>query len=246
MNLAKFPLAVSDRAWRSIRLMTKASVPVLLTLGMVEIGSATTILSVPDTTFAFIGLGQGSGDSVLDSWTQSFTLTNATITAFLEGNMNGGAMPSNTLDAYLMTQVGSGTTVADQVAAAVLSIPDTEQTDTLFTGLNLGPGTYYLVLSDSSVTDGWAYVASSNAQTAPGVTFNGLEDGGISGYVPSNSFQPYLSEGGSLSVSGTVIAATPVPEPSAMWIVGFAITALGVIRRKVNTPGYELRLPPRP
>jgi hypothetical protein len=52
--------------------------------------------------------------------------------------------------AYLMTAIGPGTTVASQAATAPFFVPGTLVTPTsadLFSGLSLGPGTYYLLLT---------------------------------------------------------------------------------------------------
>ena len=90
---------------------------------------------------------------------------------------------------------------------------------TLFTGLTLRPGTYYLVFSaPAEQSAGWDYALfPSTAVTAPGVT---LVDGNLSGieasYPPATSFSDPFDNLLEFSVTGGVAAA---PEPSTMLLL---------------------------
>lgn len=84
------------------------------------------------------------------AWSQTDLYSNVSVKAELDGN---GTAINGT--AYLMTQVGPGTTTANQIASAdfaVTALPFGPDLTTLFTGLTLGPGTYYLIITASG---GW-------------------------------------------------------------------------------------------
>src|SRR5271170_4119625 len=79
-------------------------------------------------------------------WSLSNTFDDVTITAEIDPGTGSGLSGT----AYLMTQIGPGTTVADQIGSATFTasgLTFTPQLNTLFTDLTLGPGNYYLVLS---------------------------------------------------------------------------------------------------
>ena len=112
--------------------------------------------------------GNFGGSAVYVSWTQTGTFSNVTIQANLSSS--SGTATGN---AYLTTQVGAGATVAQQVATTSISTsnPASSGVSTpLFSGLTLGPGTYYLVVS--GVNLGFGTSASSVTVVGTGVTAN--------------------------------------------------------------------------
>jgi hypothetical protein len=132
----------------------------------------------------------------------------------------GTTDPGASVSAWLTTAVGPGTTIASQVATTsfvaptVVDFTSPPPATTVFSGLTLGPGTYYLVLSSASVRPGWAMcgaVANDN-----GVTFNGaqLAFGGLnSGFPPASGF----------SATGRIFGVQVTGTPSAQ------VPALGTV-----------------
>ena len=100
------------------------------------------VVSVPDVHTG------GDGNRVFAaSWTQAGTFNGVSITAGVFGVPNAGV----TATAWLTTAIGPGATIADQIATAPIT------SSTIFSGLTLGPQTYYLVLLFNSGTNvaGW-------------------------------------------------------------------------------------------
>jgi hypothetical protein len=159
-------------------------------------------------------------DYVAESWIQSGTFGAVTITAFLEGAGEGGT-------AYLTTALGPGATSASQVAVAGFTFPDGVATVTLFSGLTLGPATYYLLLTGSTTgsDDGWVDTTSPSFTVAPGVTsvpgivFNDAVH--LPGNYPPNNAYSADSDDVIFSVTGS-----SVPEPGTSVTMGAALAML--------------------
>src|ERR1700678_390910 len=96
------------------------------------------------------------------SWTSSVGYNDVSISAELFDF--GGAI---TADAILTTALGSGTTVASQVAETEFSI-NSSGLVLIFSGLNLSPGTYYLTLANFSGEVGWTYSSSDTSTLGAG------------------------------------------------------------------------------
>jgi hypothetical protein len=101
--------------------------------------------------------------------------------------------------------------------------------DTFFSGLNLEPGTYYLVLSSDGGNQYWfsAFDGGIVTTTGAGVTYNG--DYFVSGYSntnetnpPASSFYLYGDYGLNLQVE-----SLSVPESGANWMCGLAAMVVG-------------------
>ncbi len=141
---------------------------------------------------------QTSGVVEVASWTQASAYSNVTIAAALATTDLG----FNSITAYLTTKTGPGTTSADLVASATVTIPGAGTglpvLTTLFSNLTLTPGTYYLMISgDSSQTQfvqSWYYFDSSTPVVASGVTLGSdqfadglLHPGTVSVYIPAST-----------------------------------------------------------
>src|SRR5215468_9933403 len=91
-------------------------------------------------------------------WTNTLKFSKVSIIVEIASNNPVGA----TGEAFLTTKIGPGTTIADQVATTRFVFPAFNGTFstqlTLFTGLTLAPGTYYLtIVPDAGYTAGWNY-----------------------------------------------------------------------------------------
>lgn len=164
------------------------------------------------------------------SWVQSATYTNITISASLSIT-NGG---HGTGIAYLMNAVGPGTTAANEVAAPVLIEAGEEADRILFSGLTLGPGTYYLVIvSDGSLRWETANHPLYRSATGAWLGFGGTEGSGV-GYGPASSYELVPADF-VFSVTGD----QGVPERGTMGLVGagLVLVAGGHMRVKANKNG---------
>lgn len=145
-------------------------------------------------------------------WSQTSGYTNVTITAEIDPGTGSGTSGT----AYLMSQIGPGTTTAQQIATASFSATGAAFTpvlNTLFTGLTLGPGNYYLVLSSASGL-GWAETNGTSPVTAAGVSLisNASNYGNpLQTYAPASNFSSndpeleFTATGTASSVVGTVL-----------------------------------------
>jgi hypothetical protein len=157
------------------------------------------------------------------SWTQTGTFSNVTIQANLFSTNDGTA----TGNAYLTT----GFTSATQIGATVpISVSNTDRynptTVTLFSGLTLGPGTYYLTISDPNYGLAWeAYVSGIVTTTAPGVTAAN-EDGTYGTFPVGTSYPPaatFTYKSANLIFNVTSIIPDPVPALSGWTMLGTAL-----------------------
>lgn len=214
----------------------------LVLIGMLfcSVASATTIASVGNPANFIPGLAVSEQEALSVSWTQTESYTGVSIYAPLG---KGAANDANSVYAYLTNQVGLGTTAANQIAQSVVYFSAAlDPTVQLFSGLTLGPGTYYLtVWSPTMAGGGWEFATDPTDTLDRGVTvgasqyayqFVGLDNswsGGPSGlYIPETiSIDTYPNEHLVFSVLGT--DATAVPEPQSILLAGISLASLGFL-----------------
>lgn len=165
--------------------------------------------------------GQDVANWIGETWTQTGTYNNVTISAMLNG---GVALPS-TANVYLMNWLGPGATAgSNQIAYELATLPAETHGITLFEGLTLSPGTYFLLADE--VDAGWTGSSSPVYTTDAGVSniSSFSNSGPIAGYAPDT---PYMLTSGAFlfSVTGTSSAST-VPEPAAF---GLILASLGCL-----------------
>ena len=148
--------------------------------------------------------------------------------------------------AYLTTKAGPGTTLADVVASRSFLLPyflplRSAPDYTIFTGLNLNPGTYYLIVTtpfDGSGARGWRGTSSNPGITlASGVTLNSSIDtttgNGDAAFAPDSNF---VTTANYFQFSVQGISANAVPEPGSIGLLASGIAAVWVVGRRRGMP----------
>jgi len=195
---------------------------------------ADTVLNIPGPTFGYFDFADAA---LADSWTQDFSVTNGSISVDVQGLAPSGG----TVHFYLTTAIGASATLSDLVAFTSVEVPYALTTVTPFSNVNLGPGTYYLVMADYTPNDtpatgpDWNYYSGdSGVVTAPGLTANVLEEAfPLSPFAPASAFKidPY-DERGVLSFTGTIVPQAPTPEPSSVLLIAVTLLVFGAARVK--------------
>jgi hypothetical protein len=198
-----------------------------LWVGLLSLASslrAATIISVtgPVTDGGAIQEGQSLGSS----WTQTTGYSNVVVSALLsEDTFCLIDCPAITLTAYLTTQIGPGTTAADEITHDTVAFSGGSYADrNLLTIPLLSPGTYYLTLFSSDAPGAvWAEAIPPNVSLDTGVSRNqDFYMSGPVGYPPANAvLRPPIAGDFQFSVTGTAI-----PEPSTTTLMGAALLTL--------------------
>ncbi len=229
----------------------------LTVLGTLDAKADTAIISVGGTVVSLQVLfttpasppNLGSEDAAVGAWSQTSSAANVSIAAMLDSAV-APYTAAFSGDAFLMSQVGSGTTTAQQLATASYSVPaNSDGLVTLFSGLNLLPGNYFLVVDVTSGVGGWdGSTYPPLLVTASGVTFlgTGSKEIGFPGaapYTPSINFD-YGTNGNQLEFTVTSVdTAALTPEPPAITLCGTGLLLIALIAVKNKRQGVvqELR-----
>jgi hypothetical protein len=154
---------------------------------------ADTILQVsgPNNFFAEAENQVGNYSLGVVSWNQAIGYDGVSIS--FQGT---GISSTATGTAYLMTSMGPGTTIADQVATTAFSeLPGESSTISLFSGLDLPAGSYYLmILADPSSQLEWDAANYPDANTTLGqgvsLTFPAADGKILAGLTPYAPYPP--------------------------------------------------------
>jgi hypothetical protein len=179
------------------------------------------------------------------SWSQTVSSNNTTISAIIDQNF-GVTVPGH---AWLMNQVGPGTTVTNLVAETDFNAPalsnanfvdlSTAPYATLFTGLSLTPGTYYLILQGPYYLgngDTYQWFGDYSGITIAAVTGFTVGAYGFTNspnlYIPSSTFNFPLPSDSYLFYR--VEGVTTTPEPTTILLFGLGLVGLAGVRRKMG------------
>jgi len=120
--------------------------------------SADVVFSVTGQQVYEIGVGY---HWYAEGWSLNQAYSNVSV-ATTVGN------PGDRVSFYLTTGIGPGT-AADVVASTTFTPLSSQETDTVFSGLDLGPGNYFVVMASFSGSVWWPGNPAT-VQVAPGVT----------------------------------------------------------------------------
>jgi hypothetical protein len=231
------------------------SLPVIVTLIALApailptAADATTIVSVGDSGTSgpgFLFLGGQFSNVVAASWTITGSFAGVTVKAAI-GSVDNGFRSGT---AYLTKTIGRGTTPANQTvpqigftAPLVGSEFDPFPLTTLFTGINLGPGTYYLVLAapfrDQSFSDlGWQFEANALVTVAAGVSLSDYSAANtflssVDSFAPASTFR-------TLSGAQAFFEVSNISEPASLFLtlIGLAVMIIVLVARTVKAIGF--------
>jgi len=192
---------------------------------IVPVASAATIVSEGSSS-------QGVFSGIFAwGWNQSGSWSNVAVSAELASNTTG-----STVTAFLTTQIGPGTTVANQIATQVVGVNSGVGNYGLFSGLSLGSGSYFItLLFSSSLTGPLGGGTVIGPTVGPGVTYLGLSTLGAAAYAPAGA-----ASSSSIALRFNVTgdqAAAGVPEPASIGLLATGIALIGGLyrRRRYNS-----------
>lgn len=177
---------------------------------------ATTIVSVTGGPSG-IGAGIFPTQTVAISFTVGQFYSNVSIRPDLIGtNSNFSGI------AYLTNQIGSGTTLLNQIASSPFTYQGAPF-QPVIQNVSLNPGTYFLVLSaiTTSIPQGWSTSIAPVTVTDVGAStpFGTYFSSGTNAFAPSNQFDFLSTFNGSTTTPRFIVTSdSPVPEP-ASWIL---------------------------
>lgn len=165
------------------------------------------------------------------SWTQTIGYSGVDISIF--GN---GVTPTAAGTAYL-TAEGPGTTMANEFAVTAFSAPDAPASwIPLFSGLTLGPGTYYvMIFADPGSQIAWIATSPDTATVTlgPGVTLTQLYDGTNTVTYTGSTYAAYPPATDGVGFQDNLlIDVTSAPEPATLSYLCSAGAAVLLLSRR--------------
>ena len=170
----------------------------------------------------------GNSGVLVTAWSQSTIYTNVSITAPLLDSTPGAPIHGIEGVVYLVTRFGPGTTPADNVVppVTVAGLSGLFTPRLLFSGLTLGPGTYYVVWAPTNHTPHLSMSpegAPNSLTTGIGVSFLGIANSDTVDSFPPATNTPVTDTGeGSLIITVTgdpfALIGEPTPVPTlSVW-----------------------------
>lgn len=175
-----------------------------------------------------------SSDAVVStSWSASNAYTDVSIAVLVNSSLVGETPTAN---AYLTSRIGPGTTVNDEIAHTQFTVPvqlpvcssnSCGAMVTLFSGLSLGPGDYFLTLSSTATSSpvvGWFPALDPIVVTDAGVTLGASFLGSaVAAYPAASAFGTYPF---AMQLVVTGEPATAIPESPTAILIGLGVLVL--------------------
>lgn len=201
------------------------------------LGSAATIAAVdPPDTYSRGLVGAGIGTYSL-GWSQLDTYENVVIRVGIQELVDQVGV-GGSIAAFLTDQVGAGTTqAANELApdAIVPFGPSHSGLLTVFSGLTLGPGDYYVTITGDTGLAHIGETGSPSPTLAPNVTIlgYGIDCCSVLGYLPAQPAE-WTNSAWTFEVTGDLVEETngQIPEPSTMALVAGGLAAVVLRRRR--------------
>ena len=181
--------------------------------------------SIISTTNSFGALDLGGTNpyyTEAQGWTMTSAYTDVSISAAVGNDTNSQSL----IYAWLTTTIGPTETVADVIASTQISPLNNDSLQTIFSNLDLGAGTYYLVMTAGTNLglNSAQWFGGTNATTAPGVTIMDLAFSSATNASnpPASTFTTDAGRNLDIQVTGDLPA---VPEPTTAL---FGVALMGV------------------
>lgn len=187
------------------------------------------------TSCGNIDIGSGGGYEISDRQrlAQAFVLDTAAHVSTLNVAISAYYRNPTQVDVLLTNSLGNTATILDG-NLFYLSYPSTPQVLTMTTNLELGPGTYYVLLT--SLAGPESDPEGAFVQNAGSIGSGYYANYGL-GINPTNAtWQTFNSPTIGFELVGTEVSA--VPEPSMLLLLGsgLGLLALGKLPRSCETP----------
>jgi len=184
-----------------------------------------------------------SSSIVSTSWSQSRSYTDVSIAALVDSAIVG---ETPTADAYITTRVGPGTTTANEITRSQFTVPadlpvcspsSCGAIVTLFAGLSLRPGSYFITMGPDPISSGvvgWFPALDPTVLLDTGVSEgNSFFSSAMASYPPASDFG-VLPFAMNFVVTGTSVSA--IPEPATATLIAFDFLFLLIIKLAPKLP----------
>jgi hypothetical protein len=206
----------------------KLALVVLFSCGLTH---AATVVAVEGPTNFTGSIGNNQAQTA--GFTTGQAYSDVRISALLSG------LSTEAFDAYLTTDIGPGTTVADQVAFTTVNFAGSSTVTTVFSGLSLPAGIYYLTLFNPRNTNGgWASTESPVVTAEPGSShvFSGyfITNDNPLPFPPAASFVDLTENSGRTHIYSVETVVIPEPASVILTLAGLCVVAIRVRMRMMS------------
>jgi hypothetical protein len=213
-------------------IVMKIAAPYLLLL-------ASTVATVPAATILSVGgpnvnnpLGIFPASTVAFSFTVGQAYSNVSISADLIGSFIGTA--------YLTTQIGPTTTIANQIAASSFTSAGgfLGVLQPVLQNISINPGTYFLVLSTAQANPPQGLQETNSPVTTADVeaSTNGalLSSSTGAAFAPSDTFSVVNPGAGAYAPQFNITGTSTTPEPATWFLLSSALALLRFHRHRTR------------